>query len=71
VKSFAIAAGLYLCETVAAQATPHPHDCNGNGPWCVHLGGNPAPSIGSGITTALIIGGVVLSVRLLTSWRQS
>ena len=70
-KSLAIATLVFLGEIAAAQATPHLHECNGNGPWCLHLGGAPAPSIGSGVTAALVIGGVLLGMRLFKSWRQS
>jgi hypothetical protein len=37
---------------------------------CV-LHGAPAPSIGAGVPVALVIGGVLLGMRLLKSWRQS
>lgn len=70
-KSLAIATLLTVGEIAAAHATPHLHDCEGNGPWCVHLSGAPAPSIGSGVTAALVIGAVLLGMRLLKSWRRS
>jgi hypothetical protein len=36
---------------------------------CWH--GAPAPSIGTGIPVALVMGGVLLGMRLLKAWRRS
>jgi hypothetical protein len=69
-KFLPLASWLSVTWIAAAQAHPHPHECEGFGPWCVHLGA-PAPSIGAGVPVALVIAGVLLGMRLLQSWRRS
>ena len=65
-KSIAIAMWVSVVGIASAQAAT-PSVCSNV--LCLH--GAPAPSIGAGVPIALAIGGVLLGMRLLKSWRQS